>query len=41
MIRCPYGDCPFYGSQDEVDDHVDYLIGVQDPEHDEVARRRR
>jgi hypothetical protein len=38
-MRCPYDDCTFEGTQMEVDDHVDYMKGIGDPEHEEDRRR--
>lgn len=32
-MNCPYDDCPFQGTQDEVDDHVAYLTMMDDPDH--------
>ncbi len=31
--RCPYGDCDFRGTLEEVDEHVVYMIGIGDLEH--------
>lgn len=31
-VRCPY-DCTFVGTQDQVDDHVAYVVGIGDPDH--------
>lgn len=33
VTRCPYDDCPFEGTQAEVDDHVGYLGSCFDPDH--------
>lgn len=39
MINCPYDDCPFRGTQEEVDDHVAYLTSMGDPDH-AIEKRR-
>lgn len=33
--KCPYDDCPFEGTEGEVDDHVSYMTStmLNDPEH--------
>jgi len=31
--RCPYWDCDFRGTLEEVDEHVVYMIGIGDLEH--------
>lgn len=31
--NCPYGDCPFQGTEAEVDDHVGYMTTFDDPDH--------
>jgi hypothetical protein len=34
MIDCPYDDCPYQAkTQRELDDHVLYMIGFDDPDH--------
>ena len=35
MIRCPYDDCAFQGTQAQVDDHVCYMTStmLNDPDH--------
>lgn len=40
-IKCPYGDCPFEGSQAEVDDHVVYVLGIGDTNHHRSITDRR
>lgn len=36
-INCPYTDCTFQAdTQDEVDDHIVYLIGIGDEDHTEI-----
>jgi hypothetical protein len=39
MRKCPYGDCPFEGTQEEVDEHVAYCVSFGDPDHAEDKRR--
>jgi hypothetical protein len=39
MTKCPYDDCPFRGTEDEVDDHVAYMVSWDDPDHREEKRR--
>jgi hypothetical protein len=34
-MKCPYGECPFQGTQTEVDEHVLYMQSWDDPEHEE------
>jgi hypothetical protein len=35
ITECPYENCPFEGTQEEVDDHLAYVTSVLDtPEHD-------
>jgi hypothetical protein len=31
--RCPYNGCTFEGTEAEVDDHVVYVVGMDDPDH--------
>ena len=33
--KCPYDDCPFEGTEGEVDDHVSYMTStmLNDPDH--------
>lgn len=38
-MNCPYIECPFQGTQAEVDDHVAYMVSIEDPDHDERNRR--
>jgi hypothetical protein len=33
FVPCPYGDCTFRGTQNEVDEHIVYLTGIDDPDH--------
>lgn len=34
MISCPYTDCPYQGeTQEEVDEHVTYVLSFDDPDH--------
>lgn len=41
-MNCPYDDCPFEGTEAEVDDHVAYLTSFDDPDHavDRLRDRR-
>lgn len=32
-MRCPYDDCPFEGTEAEVEDHVSYSISTDDEDH--------
>lgn len=32
-MRCPYSECPFEGTQQEVDEHVTYVASIDDPDH--------
>lgn len=34
-MKCPYRECTFEGTPDEVDEHVTYCIGIEDPDHAE------
>jgi hypothetical protein len=38
--RCPYGDCTFEGTQEEVDDHCAYMAMIDDEEHQQDRRVR-
>lgn len=39
-MKCPYANCPFEGTQKEVDDHVTYMISVGDKDHDSDDKLR-
>jgi len=32
-MKCPYDDCPFEGTQKELDDHIVYLTIMNDSDH--------
>lgn len=34
VVRCPYGDCPFQGTEAQVDDHVVYVGTFNDKDHE-------
>lgn len=36
MISCPYENCPFEGTQEQVDDHLAYVTSMLDnSEHED------
>jgi hypothetical protein len=41
LVQCPYGECPFEGTPEQVEDHVIYstLAHIDDPEHRPEMRR--
>jgi hypothetical protein len=38
-MKCPYDDCPFEGTEAEVEDHIAYMTGFGDPDHDIDKRK--
>jgi hypothetical protein len=38
-VRCPYDECGFEGTEEEVLEHVEYCKSFDDPDHDESNRK--
>lgn len=38
LTRCPYDDCSFEGTEAEVDDHIVYMVSMNDPDHRQEDR---
>jgi hypothetical protein len=37
-MRCPYNECRFEGTEEEVLEHIEYCKSFGDPEHEEKER---